>query len=92
MARGSLFSMGCYDRKYYCSFILKSNIYTEAGSTAELAASRKEVKYQDLTERYAFVLIAIESLGPLNSKATSFLSELGRRITAATSDVKETTS
>ena len=37
-----------------------------------------------------FVPIAIESLGPLGSKATSFLSELGRRITAATSDVKET--
>ena len=37
-----------------------------------------------------FVSIAIELLGPLGSKATSFLSELGRRITAATSDVKET--
>ena len=62
---------------------------TEAGSAAELAASRKEVKYQNLTE-HVFVPIAIESLGPLGSKATSFLSELGRRITAATSDVKET--
>ena len=38
---------------------------TEAGSAAELAASRKEVKDQDLTERYVFVPIAIESLGPL---------------------------
>ena len=65
---------------------------TEAGSATELAASRKEVKYQDLTERYVFVPIAIESLGPLGSKATSFLSELGRRITAATFDVQETSS
>ena len=63
---------------------------TEAGSAAELAASCKEVQYQDLTERYVFVPIAIESLGPLGSKATSFLSELGRRFTAATSNVKET--
>ena len=63
---------------------------SEAGSVAEFAASHEEVKYQDLTERYVFVPIAIESLGPLGSKATSFLSELGRRITAATSDVKET--
>ena len=37
-----------------------------------------------------FVPIAIESLGPLGGKATSFLSELGHRITAATSDVKKT--
>ena len=37
-----------------------------------------------------FVPIAMESFGPLGSKATSFLSKLGRRITAATSDVKET--
>ena len=37
-----------------------------------------------------FVSIAMESLGLLGSKTTSLLSELGRRITAATSDVKET--
>ena len=37
-----------------------------------------------------FVPIAIEPLGPLGSRAASFLSELGRRITAATSDVIET--
>ena len=36
-----------------------------------------------------FVPIAIESLRPLSSKATSFSSELGRRIIAVTSDVKE---
>ena len=60
---------------------------TKAGSAAGLAASRKEFIYQDLTERYVFVPIAIELLGPLSSKATSFLSELGRRITTATSDV-----
>ena len=63
---------------------------TEAGSAAEFAASCKKVKYQDLTERFMFVPIAIESLGPLGNKATSFLSELGRRITTATSNVKET--
>ena len=37
-----------------------------------------------------FVPIVIESLGPLGSKAASFLSELGRRITTATSEVRET--
>ena len=63
---------------------------TEVSSAAEIAASRKEVTYQDLTERYVLVSIAIESLGPLGNKATSFLSELGPRITAVTSDMKET--
>ena len=62
----------------------------KAGSAAEFAASCKEVKFQVLTERFVFVQIAIESLGPLGSKVTSFLSELGRRITSATSVVKET--
>ena len=44
---------------------------TEAGSAAELAASRKEVKYQNLTE-HVFVPIAIESLGPLVAKLHPF--------------------
>ena len=61
----------------------------KASSVAELAASRKEFKYQDLSERYEFIPNAIESLGPLGSKVTSFLSELGCRITAAISDAKE---
>ena len=36
---------------------------TKAGSAAELAASCKEFKYQDLSERYVFVPIAIHSVG-----------------------------
>ena len=34
-----------------------------AGSAAELAATRKLVKYEELSQRYAFVPIAIESHG-----------------------------
>jgi hypothetical protein len=64
---------------------------SKAGSAAEFAATRKESKYAELSNRYYFVPIAIESLGPLNSKATSFLSELGRRITIQTADRRETT-
>jgi len=36
------------------------------------------------------VPIAIETLGPLNSKATAFLSELGRRTAITTLDPRET--
>jgi hypothetical protein len=61
-----------------------------AGSAAESAAARKESKYSELLVRYEFVPIALESHGPLNNKAMSFLKELGRRITVATSDTRET--
>ena len=33
--------------------------------------------------------MAIESHGPLSNKTTSFLSDLGRRITVATSDARK---
>jgi hypothetical protein len=63
---------------------------TIAGSAAETAASRKETKYAELSNNYEFVPIAIETLGSFGSKALSFLSELGRRTSIVTSDVRET--
>jgi hypothetical protein len=61
-----------------------------AGSAAESAAARKETKYAELSNRYVFVPIAIESHGPFNNKALLFLKELGRRITITSSDSRET--
>jgi hypothetical protein len=43
----------------------------------------------DLSARYDFVPVAIESHGPLCSKAAEFLSALGRRITANTLEMRE---
>ena len=63
---------------------------TVAGSAAESAAVRKEMKYAELSNSYHLFPIAIESHGPLNNKATSFLSDLGRRIIISTSDARET--
>ena len=63
---------------------------TVAGSAAEAAAARKIAKYAELSLSYEFVPIAIETLGSLGSKSLSFLSELGRRTTLVTSDLKET--
>ena len=55
---------------------------TVARSAAESTAVRKEIKYVELFNRFYFFPIAIiESHGPLNNKAASFLSDLGRRIT-----------
>jgi len=57
-----------------------------AGGAAEGAASRKELKYQALASTHCFIPIAVETLGPINDKGLSFLSELGRRLTISSGD------
>jgi hypothetical protein len=52
-----------------------------AGSAAELAASRKEDKYTELSTTHNLVPLAFETMGPMCSKALVFLGELGRRLT-----------
>ena len=61
-----------------------------AGAVAEGAAGRKEMKYQTIALTHTFISLAFETLGPINSKATDFLSQLGRRISACTGDMRET--
>jgi len=71
-------------------------LYTSAhtaGGAADLAASRKEVKYADLPSSYTFQPLAFETLGPLSSSTTVFLTELGRRLSASlpsTAEPRET--
>jgi hypothetical protein len=57
---------------------------------AEIAALRKEDKYASAIANYTFVPIALETLGAIGTKATSFLRELGRRLSLATDDPRET--
>ena len=52
----------------------------EAGSAAEHAAARKEVKYSSIDGRYLFEPIAIETLGVYSTSARQILSDLGREI------------
>jgi len=47
-----------------------------AGGAAEMAASRKSAKYADLPASYIFQLIALETLGPMNSSAMEFFTVL----------------
>jgi hypothetical protein len=61
-----------------------------AGSAAETAAARKVSKYVELSPRYEFIPIAMETHGSLSRSALSFFADLGRRITATTSDSRET--
>ena len=60
-----------------------------AGAAAEIAALRKTEKYCHLAERYTFVPIAVETLGPLCQEGSAFLSQLGRLISSATGDSRE---
>ena len=70
------------------SYLAKKAI--EAGSAAEAAADRKEVKtYAQITNTHHFVPLAFETLGPINSKGTALLTELGRRISTSSGDARE---
>lgn len=61
-----------------------------AGSAAEMAATRKNVKYSNLIDRYTFVPIAVENQGPINSSAIDLFVDLGRRISLVSGDPRET--
>ena len=61
----------------------------EAGAAAELAASRKTAKYSSLATQYIFYPVAVETHGPLNEEARQLLSDLGRRASASSGDVRE---
>jgi len=61
----------------------------EAGEAAEIAAARKSTKYAELENRHIFQPISVESLGPINDSAVSFLGVLGRRIADISGEVRE---
>jgi len=56
----------------------------------EMAATRKEEKYVDLSARYLFEPIAVETLGVFNASARVLFDDLGRRITSSSGEAKET--
>ena len=60
-----------------------------AGKAAERAAELKVAKYSAISLSHEFLPIAFETLGPLNSAATSFVSTLGKRIANVTGDARE---
>ena len=62
-----------------------------AGAAAAHAGTLKQQKYAALDPTHTFVPVAVETFGPWNAEGLSFISELGRRITLATGDPRETT-
>ena len=63
----------------------------EAGAAAKQAVFFLNTKYSDITSTHVFFPIAIETAGSWDTEATELIEELGRRITEATEDPKETT-
>ena len=62
----------------------------KAGAAAEQAANQKADKYRELTSKYFFIPIAVETHGPINVDGANFLSELGRRIELSLMEKLET--
>ena len=62
-----------------------------AGGAAKIAVTHKEDKYAALLINCDLIVIALETLGPLSTKKSTFLRELGRRLTIVTDeDPRET--
>ena len=61
-----------------------------AGAAAEFAADAKNRKYADLPRAVTFVPVAVETLGPICSDGTEFITELGRRIASVSGDPRDT--
>jgi len=69
---------------------LQQSAITSA-SAAETAAARKTTKYSSLSGTHDFFPVAMETLGPMSVSAQEFLAQIGRRLTDATTDPRETT-
>jgi len=81
----------CWDVTVICSLteFYVNGAARKAGAAAEVAASRKDEKYEDLDSRYLFEPIAVETLGVLNSYANSLLKEIGYKISLNTGESRE---
>ena len=63
---------------------------SEAGDAARQAEPMKNTKYIDITSTHIFYPIAIETAGSWDAQALKVIEEIGRRVTEATEDPKET--
>jgi len=66
-----------------------ANTSTTAGAAAEAAATRKQAKYQELSNTHVFIPLALETLGPINNTGIDFISDLARDLTRSTGDPRE---
>ena len=62
----------------------------QQGAAADSSAASKTQKYASISQTHIFAPVAIETTGVWNQQASEFLTELGRRITEVTGEMKET--
>ena len=62
----------------------------QAGAAAKGAEHRKRQKYRDVTPRYRFEPLAIETTGVLGPSSLKFVHELGSRVRECTGERRET--
>ena len=60
------------------------------GAAARQAEERKRQRYADLSQRYIFEPVALETSGVYGPAAAAFVQDLGRRISARTGERRET--
>ena len=60
------------------------------GSAANVAETVKRSKYRSLTDRYQFEAVVIETAGTYSKGTNNIVREIGRRLTEATGDQRET--
>ena len=79
----------CWDVTVICPLADSYVVGTarKAGSAAELAAARKD---SSTDGRYLFEPIAIETLGVYSTSVRQLLSDLGRKISQCSGEVRET--
>src|SRR5438132_11461797 len=70
------------------SYLSSSSI--TAGGAAEIAATRKLEKYQELARGYEVVPVAIETMGPMNPAGADFINGISRLSAQQTWDQRET--
>jgi len=87
LARCGNFYVGYYSGQHTSCIHASSH---RADGVAELAASREEAKYSCLLDSLLFQAIGVETLCPLDPSALDFVSKLGRWLSVATRDVRET--
>ena len=76
----------CIDT-FSASAVMESAL--EPGSAARAAEDRKRERYSELSERYIFQPLAVETSGVLGPSSGKFLAQLGQRITSVTGERRE---
>ena len=69
------------------SYVSQSAV--QAGSAATAASVRKSAKYSSLSSSHVFYPVAVETLGPLADDPQLFPTEIGRRATLRTANLRE---